>query len=56
MNGSTLDQICNIHWHLVDLCVVEGLDVLQHAFIVAGDEIDRHSFAAKSATTTDPVH
>ena len=56
MNGSVLDQVCNVHWHLVYLCVVERLDVLQHAFVVAGDEVDRHSFAAKSATTTDPVH
>ena len=53
---NALDQICNVHWHLVYLCVVERLNVFQHAFIVAGDKVDCHSLAAKSATTTDPVH
>ena len=56
MNGSALDQVCYIHWHLVYLCVVKCFDVLQHSFVVTSDEVDGHSFAAKSATTTDPVH
>ena len=55
MNESALDQVCYVHWHLIYLCVVERLNVLQHALVVAGDEVDCYSFAAESATTTDPV-
>jgi len=29
-----LDEVCDIHRHLLDLRVVEGLNVLQHATVI----------------------
>lgn len=49
------NEICHIHGHLLDLCVIELFYVLQHSFILPGYEIDSNSFAAKPATSANPL-
>merc|ERR1719348_662131 len=50
-----LNEICNIHWHLLDLRMVELLDVLHSAYVVVGHEIDRDTFSTKSSRAADAV-
>lgn len=48
-----LDQIGDVHGHLVDASVVEFFDVVQRSLIVVSDEVDGHSLAAETTTTAD---
>ena len=50
-----LDEVGDVHGHLVDAGVVELLDVVEGALVVVGDEVDGHSLAAETASTTDSV-
>lgn len=52
---SCLNEISNIHWHLLNLGAVELLDLAHHADILSCDEVDGHAFAAESSTATDAV-
>ena len=51
---ATSDQVCHVHRHLVDLCVVEDLNVLQHAVILPCDEVNGYTFSTKPSSTTNP--
>jgi len=54
----TLDQVSDVHGHLLDLRVVELLDVAQEADIVTCEEVDGDSLAteaARAANTVDVV-
>ena len=48
-----LNQVSNVHGHLVNLCVVEFFNVIEGTFVIIGDEVDCNSFTAKSSTTSD---
>lgn len=48
------DKVSHIHRHLVYLCVVKLLYILQHPLILASNEVDGHTLAAKTPTTTNP--
>jgi len=48
-------KICNIRWQLLDHCVVEPLDILEHPLIVPCDEVDGYSLASKTPTASDAV-
>ena len=50
-----LDEVGDVHGHLVDASVVELLDVAEGALVVVGDEVDGDALAAESAASTDPV-
>ena len=45
----------NVHGHLLNLGAVELLDLAHHADIVSGDEVDGHTLATETTTTTDTV-
>lgn len=53
--GVWSNEIGHVHGHLINLSVVELLNILQHALVFTSYEVDGYSFAAKSATTTNPV-
>lgn len=52
---SCLDEIGNVHRHLLNLSAVELLDLSHHSDVVGGDEVDRDTLSSKSSTTTDSV-
>ena len=49
-----LDEVGDVHGHLVDAGIVEFLDVVQSALVLVRHEVDGHAFAAETTTTTDP--
>jgi hypothetical protein len=51
-----LDEVGNVHWHLLDLGAVELLDLSHHADIVSGDEVDGNTLTSETTTTTDAVN
>jgi len=54
--AKTLDEIGDIHGHFLNLSVVEGLNVLETAVILLGHKVDGHAFAAKPASSANPVY
>lgn len=50
-----LDEISDVHGHLLNLGAVELLDLAHHADIVSGDEVDRNTLTTETTTTTDTV-
>ena len=50
-----LDQIGDVHGHLLDLGVVELLDLAERAHVLAREEVDCDALAAKAATAADAV-
>lgn len=51
---NNLDQVSDIHWHLLDLSVVELFNVLQGSLVLLGNEVDGSSFTSESTTSTNP--
>jgi hypothetical protein len=49
-----LDEVSDVHGHLVDAGVVEFLDVVQSAFVLVSHEVDGHAQAAETASMTNP--
>lgn len=56
MTEGILDEVSNVHWHLLDLSVVELLDFTHHTDIVGGDEVDGDTLTTETTTTTDTVN
>ena len=52
----SLDEVSNVHGHLLDLGAVELLDLTEHANIVGGDEVDGNTLTTETTTTTDTVN
>lgn len=52
---SRLDEVGNVHGHLLDLGAVELLNLAHHADIVSGDEVDGNTLTSETSTTTDAV-
>ena len=50
-----LDQVGNVHWQLLDLCVVELLDVTHLANIITSDEANGNSLTAGTTSAANPV-
>jgi hypothetical protein len=50
-----LDEVGNVHGHLLDLGAVELLNLAHHADIVSGDEVDGNTLSSETTTTTDAV-
>ena len=51
-----LDQIGDVHGHLLDLGVVELLDLAERAHVLTGEEVDRDTLAAEAAAAADSVN
>jgi len=51
-----LQELSDRHRHLLNLGVVEGLDVLHELHILAGDEVDGDTLAAKAAGAANAVN
>ena len=49
-----LDEVGDVHGHLVHASVVELFYVAEGALVVVGDEVDGDSLAAESAASTNP--
>ena len=43
-----LDEVCNVHRHLIDASVVELFNVVQCTLVFVGDEIDSNAFTART--------
>lgn len=54
-NKAALDEIGNVHGHLLDLSAVELLDFSHHANILGRDEVDGYTLSAETTTTTNAV-
>lgn len=50
-----LNQISDVHRHLIDLRRVILFDIPQYPYIVRFDEVDGHTLTSKSARPTDTV-
>ena len=50
-----LNEVGDVHGHLVDLGVVELLDVLQIPLVLFGDKVDGDALTTESTSTTDPT-
>lgn len=50
------DQLCHIHWHLIDLNAVILFNVSHYFKILIADKVDGDTFSSKTTTTTDPVY
>lgn len=54
--GSTgLDEVSDVHGHLVDAGVVELLNVVQCALVFVSHEVDGNALTAKPTASADPV-
>jgi hypothetical protein len=54
VSARLLDEVGDVHGHLLDLRVVKLLDVLQVATVVLRYEIDGHALATEPTTAPDP--
>ncbi len=50
-----LDEVGDVHGHLVHASVVKLLDVVKRPLVVVRHEVDGHALATETATTTDPI-
>merc|ERR1712166_916432 len=56
LHTSFLDEVSDVHGHLLNLCVVELLNVAEHTHILGHDEVDRDTLATESAGATNAVN
>ena len=49
-----LDEVGNVHGHLLDGGVVEGLDVPQGALVVLRHHVDGHTLPTKATSAPNP--
>merc|ERR1712002_382612 len=55
-NQISLNQVSNVHGHLVNLCVVEFFNVLKRSLVIVCYKVDSNSLSTKSSSSTDPVN
>ena len=53
---SCLDEVGNVHGHLLDLSTVELFDLAHHANIVLGNEVDGNTLSSEATTTADAMN
>lgn len=51
-----LDEVGNVHGHLLDLSAVELLNLTHHANVVSSDKVDGDTLSAETTTTADTVN
>jgi len=47
-----LNQISNIHWHLINLRIIKLLNISQHPHVIIRDKVNRHTLPTKPPTTS----
>ena len=52
----SLDEVSNVHGHLLDLGAVELFNFAHHTDIVSSDEVDGNTLTTETTTTTDTVN
>mmetsp|Transcript_70660 Transcript_70660/g.140053 ORF Transcript_70660/g.140053 Transcript_70660/m.140053 type:complete len:208 (-) Transcript_70660:645-1268(-) len=52
---TNLNQVRDVHGHLLDLGVVKLLDLTEGAHVLGGEEVDGNSLTAEAAAATDAV-
>jgi len=55
LGTANLDEVCDVHRHLVNLRVVELLNGTEGSDIVLRKEVDRDALTTETAGTTDSV-
>lgn len=55
MTEEILDEVSNVHGHLLDLGVVELFNFTHHTDIVSSDEVDGNTLTTETTTTTDTM-
>jgi len=50
-----LDEIGNVHWHLLDLSAIELFNFPHHTHILRSNEVDSDAFSSKTSTTSDTM-
>jgi len=50
-----LDEIGDVHWHLLNLSAVKLFDFSHHAHIFSSNEVDRDTLSSETTSTTDSV-
>lgn len=50
-----LDEVGNVHWHLLDGSGVELLNLTEHADVVGSDKVDGNTLSSESTTSSDSV-
>lgn len=48
-----LDQIGDVHWHLVDLCAVVLFNIAENLDVVLSDKVDGNTLATETSRTTN---
>jgi len=48
-----LDEVSDVHGHLLNLGVVEPFDVAEHHDVLLDDEVDGNSLPAEATTAAD---
>ena len=48
-----LNEVRHVHWHLLNLSVVERLDIVQVSLVVQRDKVDGNSFTTESTSTAN---
>jgi len=51
-----LDEISNVHRHLLNLCAVELFNLSHHTDVISSDEVDGNTLTSETTTTTDAVN
>lgn len=54
-DNDNLHEVNHVGWHFLDFRVVERLNVVERTLIVLGDEVDGHSLATETTTTSNSV-
>jgi hypothetical protein len=52
----SLDEVGNVHGHLLNLGAVELLNLTHHSDVLSGDEVDGDTLSAETTTTTNSVN
>ena len=53
MKESQSNVVGDVHGHLLDDRVVEFLNIVQHALLIVGDQVDRHALLAIASRAAD---
>lgn len=55
IHRAILDQVSDVHRHLLNRRAVKGFDVLQGAFVLLRHEVDGSSLSTESTASSDPA-
>ena len=55
MSYEGLDEVGDVHWHLVNASVVELFNVVEGAFVIVCDKVDGDALATKSPAASNSV-